>query len=177
MRSFIVGMGLALFVGLPAHANFDVKAKVTCYDSSEGTTKLPSSKGGNETIVADCLGVPVTDPQVALHSLVFDSDFRELHVVRNCDTQIICDLSDQVVCASAFDGDESAYKLNQVCIYDLIEFGVGSMICKESESWNASKDKFSFKTSCNGNLEAGGSPCELSFKSGKLFQESGACPE
>lgn len=175
-----LALGLTLLVALPAQANFAVKAKFTCYEGAVDTTKLPSDKGGNTEVVAACLGVPDTDPSVADYSLVFDSDFRELHVVRNCDAQIICDLSDQVTCATAVDGVFDDYKLNQQCVYRLLDVGsnpvFGSMICKESESWNAITDKYSFKTSCEGSLDFDGAPCSLSFSSGKLFEESGSCP-
>lgn len=180
MRSLALALGLALFVALPAQANWDVKAKLTCYDDAGDTTKLPTFKGSNEEIVAACLGVVETHPSVAEHSLVFDSDFRELHVVRNCDALVVCDLSTQVSCATALDGIMSSYKLSQRCIYELLDIGpnsvFGSMICKESESWDAAKDKFTFKTSCSGNFDIDGEPCTLSFSSGKLFEESGSCP-
>ena len=157
-----------------------MKAKLTCYEGAEGTTELVSDKGGNDDIVAACLGVAVTDPSVANYSLTFDSDFRELHVVRNCDTMVVCDLSTLLTCATAFDGTISDYKFSQQCIYQLLEIGTnpasGRMICKEGESWDAAADKFSFKTSCNGNLDIAGAPCSFSFSSGKLFEESGTCP-
>ena len=176
MRLLALAFGLALFCALPAQANFDVKAKVVCYDDAfKGSTQLDTFKGGDLAIVAACLGVSETHPSVAEHSLVFDSDSRELHVVRNCDSEVVCDLSDQITCASAQDGNFDDYKLNQQCIYELINLVAGSMICKESESWNAATDAFKFKASCRGHFHIEGEPCTLSLSTGKLFEESGIC--
>lgn len=180
MRSFAIALGLVVFAALPAQANFDVKAKFTCYEGGEGTTKLFADKGANEDIIATCLGVEPTDPSVTQHSLAFDSDLRELHVIRNCDALVVCDLSSLVTCATASDGPFDDYKLNQQCVYELLDIGTtpasGSMLCKESESWDAARGKFTFKTSCSGNLDFQGAPCAFSFSTGSLFEESGSCP-
>lgn len=184
MRSLAAAMafGLASLLAVPASANWNVKAKVTCYDDAEdeNSTKLDVFKGRNLDFVAACLGVATTDPSVAEHSLVFDSDFRVLTVIRNCDALVVCTIATQEACASGQSESDSGYKLKQQCIYDIDDIGLnsadGTMICKESESYNMNTNKFSFKTSCKAIFEYEDEPCTLSFGSGKLFEESGVCP-
>jgi hypothetical protein len=186
MRSLVTALafGLAILLAVPASANWNVKAKLVCYDDavSENSTKLDVSKGKNVDIVAACLGVAPTDPSVAEHALVFDSDNRVLTVIRNCDeVPIICTIAVQESCATGYQESSSGYKLKQQCIYDVGDVGPndadGTMICKESESNNETSGKFSFKTSCKANIDFEGQACTLSFGSGKLFEESAeACP-
>lgn len=172
---------LALLLASPASANFVVKAKATCYDSAnKNSTKLDTTKGKNLDIVAACLGVPTTDPSVDDYSLTFDSDSNVLHVIRNCDELEICQLSNIETCASGTQETSNGYKSKRQCIFDLIDFGGnsvdGTMICKQSESYNYGSEKYGFKTSCKGQYDFEGLACTLSFSSGKLFQETGSCP-
>ncbi|MBM4334920.1 MAG: hypothetical protein FJ108_03275 [Deltaproteobacteria bacterium] len=57
MRSIVALGVLSLFVlpALPARANWDVKAKLTCYESFEG--KLAKLKGTETDLIAACLDV------------------------------------------------------------------------------------------------------------------------
>ena len=183
MRSFALttSFGVALLLALPASANYFVKAKSTCWESSEeNSTKLPVEKGKNAEIVAACLGVSPSDPMVDDYSLTFDSDTSMLHVIRNCDAQQICALSTLETCADAVKSSESKYNAKRECIYDLIDFGEnsadGTILCKQSESYNYNSNKYGFKTSCKGALEFNGQPCSLSFSSGKLFNLDNGCP-
>jgi hypothetical protein len=183
MRSLIaaVTVGTAMLLAVPASANWNIKTKFTCYDDADkNSTKLDVFKGGNVDIVAACLGVATTDPSVAQHSLVFDSDFRVMTVIRNCDALVVCTIATQEGCASGTQEGDVSYKLKQQCIYDLDDIGThetsGTMICKESESYNFDTNKFSFKTSCKATFEYEDEPCTMSFGSGKLFEESGVCP-
>jgi hypothetical protein len=184
MRSLVTAFAVAtaMLLAVPASANWNIKAKVTCYDDAEvkNSTKIDVFKGKNIDFVAACLGVATTDPSVAEHSLVFDSDFRVLTVIRNCDAQVVCTIATQESCASGQSNSESGYKLKQQCIYGIGDIGDidadGTMICKESESYNMNTEKFSFKTSCKATFQYGDEPCTLSFGSGKLFEESGVCP-
>ena len=183
MRSWVLTtvIGLAFLAPVPASANYNVKVKSTCYDSAtKNSTKLDVVKGTNDEVVAACLGVPVTDPSVANYSLTFDSDTSTLHVIRNCDALEICALSDLQTCASGTEESSNGYKSKRQCIYDLVDFGKnnvdGTMICKESESYSSSNDKFTFKTSCKGQLDYNGLACTLSFSSGKEFDLDNGCP-
>ncbi len=182
MRSFAIltAVGLLTFVAADARANWNLKAKLTCYESVDDGTKLEKGKGKNDEVVAACLGVATTDPSVANYSLTFDSDTRQLNVIRNCDSLVICDLSTQLGCESALTGNKADYKLKQQCIYRLLDIGEsnveGTMICKENESYKVSNNKFKFDASCDGNLDYDGLPCTISFNTGKLFEESGVCP-
>lgn len=182
MRSLsaFIAVGLLSLLATDARANWNLKAKLTCYESVNDGTKLEKGKGGNDEVVATCLGVAPTDPSVANYSLTFDSDSRQLNVIRNCDSLVICDLSTQLGCETALTGNKSDYKLKQQCIYRLLDDGTseveGTMICKENESYKLSNNKFKFDASCDGNLDFDGLPCTISFNTGKLFEESGVCP-
>jgi hypothetical protein len=175
---------LALATGLTfaapsAWANYNVSAKFVCYDT--GGSKLLKPNGGNDAIIALCLGVQPGDPSIADFALTFDSDSRELHVIRRCDDSIaICDLSTQLTCETAGQNDVNGINTNAACIYRVEDFGglpvEGTMACLEKEKYSAASGKYAFATSCSGALDVGSSPCTLSFKSGRLFEESGGCP-
>lgn len=172
---------LALLIAFPASANWFVKAKTTCYDSAnKNSTKLEKTKGKNLDIVAACLGVSTTDPAVDNYSLTFDSDTQTLHVIRNCDALEVCALSSQPTCASGTKESTNSYKTKRQCIFGLVDFGQndvdGTMICKQSESYNFESNKFGFSTSCKGQFEFNGLACTLSFSSGKLFNLDNGCP-
>ena len=181
MRALVTFAALGLLaLTTEAQANWTLKAKLTCYESQDEGTTLEKGKGKNVDVVAACLGVASTDPSVQDFSLTFDSDTRQLNVIRNCDSLVICDLSTQLACQSALTGNKSDYKLKQQCIYRLLDIGEsaveGTMICKENESYKLSNNKFKFSSSCDGNFDFDGLPCTLSFSTGKLFEESGTCP-
>lgn len=165
---------LGTAVALPASANYLVSSKSVCADTVNN--KLVKQKLTNEAVIARCLGVGVTDPSVAAHALTFDSDFRELHVIRRCDSLVVCDMSTQLDCETA--GAELDTKA--ACIYRLLDFGEfaveGTMLCKETEKYSFKTHKYSFKAQCAGALELGTEVCAIAFSSGKLFQQSGVCP-
>jgi hypothetical protein len=173
---FPTALALALTLASSAWANYDVNAKFTCYSGSDD--KLLKAKGGNEEVIAACLGVSPTSPVVADYALTFDSDFRELHVVRRCDTAIICDLSTQLGCEIGGPHSESI-NTQTACTYRLLDLGAsgveGTMSCIEKEKYSLSTHKYSFSTSCVGALDVDGTPCTLTFKSGRVFDESGVC--
>lgn len=180
MRSIVSLAVLALFVfpALPARANWDVKVKLTCYESIEG--KIQKLRGSNTDLIAACLGVEPEDPSIADYTVTFDSDTRELHVLRRSDCVEICDISEEIGCQEATSETSSQIKHQRSCVDDLSDFGVdpndpnspmdvdGSMICSESDSYSFSTNEFSFKASCKGNLIGGGTPCDISFSAGKL---------
>src|SRR5262245_2378963 len=95
---FAAALTLALLAA-SAWANYDVKAKISCADVAGD--KLVKTKLGNDEVVAACLGVAPSDPSVADYALTFDSDTRELHVIRRCDSLVMCDLSDKIACQTA----------------------------------------------------------------------------
>ena len=177
---FALALGLGVLLAVPASANFQAKAKYSCYLGTEGSTKLPKTKGDNDTLIAACLEVAEDNPIVADYSLVFDSDTNALNVIRNCDSAVICALTSDTGCADAFksgfNGD--GYRQKAFCTLDFIDFGAfdvtGSMSCKQKESDNGSK--FKFKSSCQGDINFEGTPCSIKVNTGKLFEESGSCP-
>ncbi|HTO05781.1 MAG TPA: hypothetical protein VMR86_01885 [Myxococcota bacterium] len=176
-QATLAALAAALTFAVPsAWANYNVNAKLTCYDDGDGS-KLLKLKLGNAALIARCLSVTISDPSVANYALTFDSDTRELHVIRRCDSLVMCDLSSQASCQTAGESGENI-NTNAACIYTLLdptEDPVGQMACFEKEKYSLATNKYSFSTSCAGTLDIG-EPCTLSFKSGKLFDESGACP-
>ena len=173
MRSMIALSVLALFVfpALPAAAEWDVKAKLTCYESVEG--KIATLKGSNTDLIAACLDTDPEDPGIADYAVTFDSDSRELHVLRRSDCVEICEISEPIGCQEAISETSSQIKSQRSCVDELNDIGImpvdGSMICSESDSYSFSTHTISFKASCKGNFIAGGTPCELSFSVGKEF--------
>ncbi len=135
-----------------ARANWNVKAKLLCYEASNQND-----------------------------ALTYDSDTRELHVINRCDESVVqCDLSNHGVCSSSTRETSSKYKTNRACTDELLNIGAseveGSMLCLENEGYSFSSHKFSFGAACQATLEVDGLPCVLAFKSGKLFKESAVCP-
>jgi len=176
----LMALAAALTLAAPAWANYNINAKLVCYDDG-GSGKLLKLKGTNKDIIAMCLGVPVTDPTVANYALTFDSDFRELHVISRCDDSVIvCDLSTQLGCKTATTDDDHGFSNNAGCVYQILDAGKtdvqGLLTCVEKEKYSLSTNKYTFSTSCIGSLDAGGTPCTLSFKSNRLFEESDSCP-
>jgi len=103
--------------------------------------------------------------------VTFDSDERELHVLRRSDCEEICEISEQIGCQEAISESSSQIKSQRSCVDDLEDIGATSldcsMICSESDSYSFSTHKFSFKASCKGNFIADGTPCDFSFSTGK----------
>ena len=110
MRSMVAISVLALFVfpALPAQAEWDVKAKLTCYESFDG--KGQKLKGSNTDLIAACLGVEPEHPSIAEHAVTFDSDSRELHVLRRSDCVEICEISAPTGCQEAISESSSQIK-------------------------------------------------------------------
>jgi len=179
MRSVFAAAAALTLLAPSAWANYDVKAKITCADVSGD--KLGKLKLGNDDIIAACRGVAPTDPSVADYAVTFDSDTRELHVLRRCDSLIVCDLTDQIGCQTAGTNTKGEIDTTASCAYRALDInGIdieGTLVCREREKWSAAKDNYSFSTSCEGTYSSGGiTPCTISFKSGKAFDESGVCP-
>lgn len=177
LSAALAALAIPVFAS-PASANFDVAAKIVCFDVDG--TKLVKEKFKNDAVIADCLGVASTDPAVAAHALTWDSDTRELHVIRRCDEQEVCDLSDEVTCEDVSQKTMSGFKNAAGCIYRLLDFGPvdveGTMICSDKESYSYSSNKYTYKIACSGSFSADGDACAIAFKSGRLFEESGTCP-
>ena len=180
MRSIAVaGLAAVLaFHALPARAaDWNVRLKLTCYESLGAS--LSSLRGSNVDLIAACLGVEPEHSSVAEHALTFDSEGRELRVVRSCDGAEICDISQQIgSCQVAVSESSTQLKVKRSCIDELVDFGSanikGTMICSESSS--VSSQGSSFKSSCKATLISDDdTPCELSFSTGKLFETTGAC--
>lgn len=173
MRSIVALGVLSLFVlpALPARANWEVKAKLTCYESFEG--KLEKLKGTETDLIAACLDVSPEDASIADYVVTFDSDGRELHVLRRSDCVEICEISQQIGCQEVAAETSSQAKSQRSCVDDLEDIGAmsldGSMLCSESDSYSFSTNKFSFKASCKGNFIADGIPCDFSFSTGQEF--------
>ena len=181
VRSVFAAAAALTVLAPSAWANYNVKAKIVCADVAGD--KLTKVKLGNDDVIAACLGVAPTDPSVADYALTFDSDTRELHVLRRCDSLVVCDLSDQIACQTAGTNTKGMINTTASCAYRMLDIVAskidleGTLVCKEREKWNATTDKYSFSTSCDGTYSTGGStPCTISLKSGKLFDESGVCP-
>ena len=176
MRSMVAVSVLALFVfpALPAQAEWDVKAKLTCYESFDG--KIQKLKGSNTDLIAACLGVEPEHPSIAEHAVTFDSDSRELHVLRRSDCVEICEISEPIGCQEAISESSSQIKSQRSCVDAVNDIGSvpveGSMICSESDSYSFSTHTISFKASCKGNFIADGTPCDISYSAGKQF----VCP-
>jgi len=162
-------------VALPASANYLLNAKVTCYDVAND--KLVSNKPKSEDLIALCLGVAPTDPSVADFALTFDSDTRELHVVRRCINEPVqCQLSTQLSCDSA--GQD--FNVDGACVYQLLDNGAhdvqGTMLCKETERYSLKTHKYSFKAKCAGGFTLDGHSCSIAFTTGKALDDSSTCP-
>jgi len=184
---FALVVGVAGFLAVPVHANFDVKLTATCSylnDDNPNNPKLAKDKVGNDEVVEACLireALPATPADVAAHALVFDSDTLpagELRVIRRCDAAVICSFSSYVSGQSAEKDTGSTISNKSVVIFDLLDVGEGNngcMICNQSDAYSFSSNKFKFKASCTGILDGEGDPCTLKLKSGKLFEEEGIC--
>lgn len=162
-------------VALPASANYLLNGKVVCYDVVND--KLVTHKPKPTDLIALCLGVAPTDPSIANFALTFDSDTRELHVVRRCiGAPVICDLSTQLVCDTA--GHD--FNTDQGCVYRLLDLGghhvEGTMTCKETERYSMTTHRYSFKAKCAGGFALDDSACTISFSIGKGLDESAQCP-
>jgi len=109
MRSIgvVTAFGLISLLAPAAQANWNVMAKLSCYESQSSGTKLVRETLGNDEVIAACLGVAVTDASVAAHPLTVDSESRQLNVVRSCDSMVVCDLSDRLSCEDAQTGTET----------------------------------------------------------------------
>jgi hypothetical protein len=178
----VMTLGLVGLLAAPAVANFDANATLTCWVAAEG--RLLRGRLGNDDIVAACLGVDEGDPLIASYALVFDSDTRELRVVRRCDALVECVLSDFVTCAEAITETATSTRSRASCVYDLRDVGAtsveGTMICSQSQSDSARS--FRFRASCSALMSADvlltgeALPCALKLRTGRLFEESGTCP-
>jgi hypothetical protein len=184
MRSIAVvtTLALATLLALPARANWDVKANQNCFESNDDETRIQRERDRNEFLIARCLGVAESHPSVADHSLVFDSDTGQLNVIRDCDALVVCNLASSIGCATGVRGDESDYKLKEQCLLandDPLFYG--ALMCKVNESCRncgEGAERFRFRISCKGSYTGMGipGPCDLSFKSRRLHELRGACP-
>ena len=158
-----------------AQANYLANVKLTCYDAQGD--KLTKQKRGNADIIGMCIGQPANSAAIANYTVTYDSDFRELHVLRKCDGAVICDLSDVSQCETV---GSVGLTSKRACIYDLKNIGTtdvhGTMLCTENETYSMSTHRYTYKESCAGGLATETLVCALSFKSGKGFDESGVCP-
>jgi hypothetical protein len=159
---------------LPARANYLVSVKLTCYDGQGD--KLAKVKRGNADIIGMCIGKPANDPSIANYAVTYDSDSRELHVLRRCDGAVTCDLSDVSRCETVGDVGITS---KRACLYDLLDIGAtdvhGGMLCTENETYSMKTHKYTYKETCAGSLATPSETCAISFKSGKGFDESGIC--
>jgi hypothetical protein len=183
MRALMLAASVpvALWLTTPAAAeSWTVQGKWTCHESATGTSKLPTRRSSAELPIAACLGVAAGDPAVGAHSLVFDFDTSRLLVVRSCDGQIACILTQSHACADATDQDDAGFKTNGACLYRLVDFGAaqgdGEMACREIESGSFVTDALRFRAACHGMVELDGRPCTFKLKTGRPFAETGSCP-
>src|SRR5215813_11405797 len=158
LRSVCAAAAALTLLAPSAWANYDVKARITCADVSG--SKLAKLKLDNADIIGACLGVAPTDPSVDNYAVTFDSDTRELHVLRRCDSLIMCDLTDQLGCQTAGTNTKGEIDTTASCAYRMRDInGIdieGTLVCREREKWSAAKDKYSFSTACEGTYSSDG---------------------
>jgi hypothetical protein len=177
MKRMVIGVtliGVAL-LALPARANYLVTAKLVCYDAQ--SDKLARAKRGNADLIAKCIGEAPTSPLVADYAVTFDSDTRELHVLRRCDGAAICDLSNSSHCETIGDVGITS---KSACLYDLLDIGStavhGTLLCTDNETYSFTTHKYTYKASCAGTFSTPSESCTIGFKTGKAFDTSGSCP-
>src|SRR5215510_8586958 len=136
MRYALAALAALTLLAPSAWANWNVKAKITCYEPDNASEKLLKGKGGNADIIAACTGLSPTDPMIDNYAVTFDSDSRELHVILRCDDSVVvCDLSNQLGCAVAGQDDKLGINTKGVCVYTMLDVGKsdvqGQFVCHE----------------------------------------------